>query len=442
MNDTLAILGHYLRAKYRPHAKTRGQLERRQERRFAQLSRDVLVHSPFYRSYAGKPLGEYPFADKALAYDAFDRINTRGLKRDELIALALSSESSRDFSATLGEIAVGLSSGTSGRRGLFVTSRQERRRYAGAVLAKGLRGSLLRGRRVALLLRANNPLYEAVNRSRRIQFGFFDLLAPFERNLAALEAFAPNVLIGPPQALRLVADAVASGRIRLGPEQIVAGAEVLERADALAIEAAFGVQLDQIYQATEGFLGITCHRGTLHLNEDGIIFERHVIDRASGRFMPIVTDLWRSTQPVVRYRLDDVLVERSEACPCGSVFAAIARIEGRADDILLLPRIDGDALVPVMPDFVRDGLALVHDRVADYRVIQHDPGEIEVLVQGPSTEAARSTALEVLARVFAAAHVRMPSVRFGATIPRDLSRKLRRVERRFTPAQTSNPCAF
>ena len=117
-------------------------------------------------------------------------------------------------------------------------------------------------------------------------------------------------------------------------------------------------------------------------------------------------------------------------------------MKGRADDILLLPRLDGGALVPVMPDFVRDGLALVHDRIADYRVIQHDPNEIEVLVEGPSAEAARGTALEVLARVFAAAHVRMPRVRFGATIPADLGRKLRRVERRFSPAQSSNPCAF
>ena len=152
----------------------------------------MLAHSPFYRLYAGKPLSEYPFADKALAYDAFDRINTRGLKRDQLVALALAAENSRDFSATMGEIAVGLSSGTSGRRGLFVTSRAERRRYAGAVLAKGLRGGLLQRRRIALLLRANNPLYEAVkSKPWRILFAFFDLLAPLEQNLASLEAFAP-----------------------------------------------------------------------------------------------------------------------------------------------------------------------------------------------------------------------------------------------------------
>ena len=103
-------------------------------------------------------------------------------------------------------------------------------------------------------------------------------------------------LIGLPQALRLVSDAVVRGRIRLGVRQIVAGAEVLEQSDAASIEAAFGVRLDQIYQATEGFLGITCHHGALHLNEDGLIFERRYIDRASGRFMPSVTDLWRSTR--------------------------------------------------------------------------------------------------------------------------------------------------
>ena len=69
--------------------------------------------------------------------DAFDRMNTRRLRRDELMALALEAENTRDFTPLHGEFSVGLY-GTSGRRGLFVVSRAERERYAGVVLAKGL----------------------------------------------------------------------------------------------------------------------------------------------------------------------------------------------------------------------------------------------------------------------------------------------------------------
>jgi len=282
-----------------------------------------------------------------------------------------------------------------------------------------------------LLLRANNPLYETVKGSKRVTFAFFDLLSPFADLMKALAAFAPDVLIGPPQALRLVAEAVVRGEIPLAPQAIFAGAEVLEREDATAIEAAFGRRVDQIYQATEGFLGMSCRAGTLHLNEDAIIFERRYIDRESGRFMPVITDLWRSTQPIVRYRLDDVLIERREPCPCGSMLTPIERIEGRADDILFLPGITDQTLVPLMPDFVRDRLALAHDSIADYRVIQHGPTEIELLVEGRDREASCAAALEALSGAFDLVGVRRPRVTVGAAIPRDLGRKLRRVERRF-----------
>ena len=54
------------------------------------------------------------------------------------------------------------------------------------------------------------------------------------------------------------------------------------------------------------------------------------------RFSPVITDFTRKTQPIVRYRLDDVLVIRDTPCPCGDVQTAIERIEGRCDDQLLL----------------------------------------------------------------------------------------------------------
>jgi putative adenylate-forming enzyme len=439
--ESLAVLVHYLRARYGRAFRTRAQLEAWQRRRFAHFARTVLARSPYYRPFVGLPLAAYPLASKAVMMDAFDRMNTRGLRRDDLVALALRAEATRDFRPLHGEIAAGLSSGTSGARGLFATSARERQRYAGTVLAKGLRQGLRARTRVALLLRANNPLYETVNASARVRFAFFDLLAPFARTLRALEAYGPDVLIGPPQALRLVADAVAAGGARVAPRQVVAGAEVLERGDAAVIEAAFGFRLDQIYQATEGFLGITCAHGTLHLNEDGIIVERRSIDVASRRFMPVITDLNRSTQPIVRYELDDVLIECDEPCPCGSVLTALARIEGRADDILFLPRRQGGALEPLMPDFVRDRLALAGAAVSDYRVIQHGPGDVELLVAGADAERARATARTALYAACDAADVRRPAVRFGGPIALDPGRKLRRVERRFALPANEDACA-
>ena len=44
-------------------------------------------------------------------------------------------------------------------------------------------------------------------------------------------------------------------------------------------------------------------------------------------FYPIITDFKRTSQPIYRYRLNDILVEEKSPCPCGSVFTRIAKIE-------------------------------------------------------------------------------------------------------------------
>ena len=147
--------------------------------------------------------------------------------------------------------------------------------------------------------------------------------------------------------------------------------------------------------------------------------------------MPIITDFTRSTQPIVRYRLDDVLVERKSPCPCGSVSTAIERIEGRADDILFLPRIAGGHLMPVMPDFVRDALAPCQPVLSDYRVVQHAPDRFELRTEGADPGAARTASISALNAVFDGPAVRRPVYEAGAPIVRDLAKKLRRVERRF-----------
>ena len=434
MIDTLSILGHYLRTRHRPAFHSRPDLEAWQGRRFQGFAADTLSRSPYFRPFVGKPLGAYPMMDKTAMLANFDRMNTRGLSRAAVQEIAAAAERSRDFTPTIGDIAVGLSSGTSGQRGVFAVSRAERRLYAGVILAKCLPDSILRRTRVALLFRANNRLYEDVGKSHRIEFRFHDLMQPLDRVFADLVADKPDVIIAPPQVLRLLADGVIEGRLKLEPRRIISAAEVLEPADGRHIAKAFKQPVHQVYQATEGFLSSTCRHGTLHLHEDFIIFERHWIDRESGRFMPIVTDFNRTTQPIVRYRLDDVLVERSTACACGSPLTAIDRIEGRFDDIIALHRRDSGRLVPVMPDFLRDALANCHAAIGDYRVIQTDAGHIDLRLDAANLEWAFTTARDALSAAFIRLGLQPPEFALAGPIDRDPCRKIRRIQRRFAIA--------
>jgi putative adenylate-forming enzyme len=310
----------------------------------------------------------------------FAAFNTVGVPLDAALDVATRAERSRDFAPTLpGGISVGLSSGTSGTRGVFLVRPDERTRWAGTLLARLLTTrSLLRvldlggpPLRVAFFLRANSNLYTTVA-SRRIDFAFHDLLTPFDQHLARLGRRAPEILVAPPTVLRALAEVALAGVLRITPTQVVSVAEVLEADDVALIERAWGVPVQQVYQATEGFLGITCPEGRLHLNEDLVHVEPEWIDDGSPvptRFHPIVTDFSRTTQLVVRHRLDDVLRVSEARCPCGHPTRVIAAIEGRADDVLSL-RAAGGGVARVFPDVVRRALALVGG-LGDYRLEQH-----------------------------------------------------------------------
>lgn len=87
--------------------------------------------------------------------------------------VALRAEVSRDFTPMLGDISVGLSSGTSGNRGLFLTSSKERARWVAAIIHRVI-GWSWRPRKDGQFFRANNNLYESA-RSRLLDFNFFDL---------------------------------------------------------------------------------------------------------------------------------------------------------------------------------------------------------------------------------------------------------------------------
>lgn len=375
---------------------TRARLEQHQARELARFLPALCLTSRHFAPFKGLPLTRWPQMDKALMMANFDAMNTAGLQLKHVMQVALDAERSRDFTPTIGGISVGLSSGTSGRRGVFAVSAKEKAQWAGVMLAKALPQGLLAGERVALFLRANSNLYTAV-RNRWLTFSFFDLFQPFDQHLQALAACQPTIIVAPAQVLRQLALAVLSGRLAIAPKRVISVAEVLEPQDRILIEQAFG-QPHEIYQATEGFLASTCEQGVLHLNEEYLHVEPEWLDDAQRRFVPVITDFTRTTQPVVRYRLNDVLLARAQPCTCGRVTRALDGIEGRCDDLLMLPGRSGQAL-PVFADLLSRALAQALPPEADYRLVQNGPAALRLHAElaPPALEALRAHLARVLA---------------------------------------------
>lgn len=375
--DALVTAAHFVRTRWALDFHDRSKLEVWQQARLHRFIRDVLPRASYYRDRKALVLADLPIMDKAAMIDDFKARNTRGIRFDEAFEIGLKAETTRDFAPSLGDLTVGLSSGTTGNRGVFLVSPIERLRWAGILLGRALPQHLLHRMlspwqsplRIAFFLRANSNLYTTLN-SRRIDFTFHDLLLGAEAAVPNLNRSKPDVLVGPPSLLRALAVEAGAGRLTIAPSHVISVAEVLEGCDREAVSAAFGVVTHQLYQATEGFLGYTCEHGTLHLNESFVHVEPHWLDTDRTRFQPIITDFTRETQLIVRYRLNDVLRVAEQACPCGRAERAIAAIEGRADEVLWLPARGTGKPVAIYPDLIRRAMLFAGDTVRDFEVTQ------------------------------------------------------------------------
>ena len=417
-------LSVFLRARYGKGFASREAIAQHQQKAFQHLRRNIMPRSPFYAPYAGKPLSDWPLMNKALMMEYFTDINTVGITKEEALHIALTSEQERDFAPMIRNIAVGLSTGTSGQRGLFASNKRERALWAALMLGR-FSPSFLQRQRVSLFLRANNMLYERLGNAL-ISFEFYDLLQSFNSHLQRLADQQPTVLIAPAQILGLLAKAQKERIINIAPRCIISVAEVLSPEDKSAIEAVFGIRVDQVYQCTEGVLGMTCRAGNLHLNEAYMHIERDIIDEASGAFAPIITDLTRETQPVLKYRLDDILIPDNEPCPCGCASLRLKRIEGRCDDILYWRTADG-TLRMIPSDLIRQAMATAKTGISDYRTVQHGQKLLEIWLEAADYEQACAEVARNLAAQAMSVKAQLPELRFHTGIHRQHDQKRRRV---------------
>lgn len=427
MLDKLKILYYYLIFKYFHNFKSRQKLQKYQKIKIKSLFRYVGKKSSYYSylsTYNTKDFTNIDIIDKANFMKYFNKINTVGVDVKEAFDFSMKGEKQRDFKSKLKNITVGLSSGTSGHRGIFLVSDKEKNMWVGAILAKCLYSGIFHKYKIAFFLRADSNLYEAVG-SKNISFRYFDMYNDIEENVSKLNKFMPDILVAPPQVLLQLTNFDVS---KLPLKKIISVAEVLEANDRKVIQNKFGLNVDEVYQCTEGFLAHTCQYGSLHINEDIVKLEKEYIDRSSGRFIPIITDMYRRSQPIIRYRLNDILVEDNTMCKCGSAFCRISKIEGRQDDIFIFKGKSGQE-VQVYPDFIRRCF-LFSDSIKQYRVEQLNKSLLYVYIESINEDKAKTEILKAFKILAEDLNFDMPYITFKEYAVQQ-RKKLIRVERKF-----------
>ena len=289
MRKIFKIISAFIKVRYLSKWTSRNELLEYQEKQVRKHLEFLKENSPYFKNHN---ITEEFTMNKTFMMENFDELNTLGVKRDEAMEIALNSEKTRNFNQKYKDISVGLSSGTSGHRGMFITTPEEQGIWAGTILAKMLPRNDIFGHKIAFFLRADNDLYKAVN-SFLISLEYFDTFKDTDEHIERLNKYQPTMIVAPPSLLLVLAKKIEEGELKVSVKRIISVAEILEKADEEYIKKQFNQKIiHQIYQATEGFLACTCEYGHLHLNEDLIKFDKKYIDEK--RFYPIITDFRRT----------------------------------------------------------------------------------------------------------------------------------------------------
>jgi putative adenylate-forming enzyme len=429
MIEKLQILSAYAAKRWTlARLKSRSDVTARQQRLLKTLMLHATEHFPYYAPYKDVEFSAWPMIDKPILMQNFTDMNARALSGEAAWAAAETALKAGNMSAAMGDLTIGTSTGTSGQRGLFVVSAIERSLWLGSILAHCLPDFPFAKHRVAVMLATGNSLYDTANQSGRLAFSFFDLKKGLICHADGLQNFAPDVLIATPQAVRSLAD----HHVSLNLKHVFTGGEVLDPLDGAVIETWFGVRPRSIYQATEGFLGVACRFGHIHLNEDDMLFEEEPVTGHVGHFTPIITDLRRRTQAMIRYRLNDVLVKLPYPCQCGSAFQALARVEGRSDDVLEFLQQQADERLRIMPEALR-AIILDSDRaIQDFRLVQHAENKLTLGLASAQFQVSSSAAQNALLGYLRSIKVRNDPeviVQDLSDQPRDYGAKQRRIVR-------------
>jgi phenylacetate-CoA ligase len=360
----------------------RGAGQQLRAQRLQRLLDSALHDSPLYarRAAGARTLADLAPVGKAELMANFDDWATdRHITRCAAEAFVAAQHDVAD--AWLDRYLVWSSSGTSGQPGLFVQDAASLAAYD-AIDALRLRGGTASTPALGLWGMAKSFAYVAATggpyaghvslaRLQRIvpaalapQVHLLSVLEPVEQLAAQLQALQPDVLISYPSCAAALAQLQIDGQLALRLREVWLGGEQFSGAQRELLQRGFGCRVRNTYGCSEFYsMAFECPLGRLHLNDDWVILEG--VDEQHRPVPPgvfshttLLTNLANLTQPLLRYELTDRVCFDAAPCACGCALPTIA-VQGRADDVLHLPRQRGGTatLLPLVLETVLEEVA-------------------------------------------------------------------------------------
>ena len=385
--ETKNFVVFYLACKFRFKYFSSQQIKKYQQQKAQNIVAYAVGNSEFFKNFYSKAhttnFHSLPTINKKLMMDNIGDYNTVGLSKNEILDFCLDVEKTRDFTQRLHGMNIGMSSGTSGNKGVEIVTRAEES-YLKAALFARFNFPKYEKINLAFILRVSTPAFNLNMLGNKLTY--VSQLQSIEKINQQLTAINPNIISAPASMLKIIAKEIENKRLTIYPKKVVSYAEVLHPDVEQYIEKIFGCRVDQIYKCTEGPIAVSCSHGSLHINEDLVLVETLNSD---GTQTPIgspcqkllVTDLHKKSQPIIRYELNDIITISPHKCSCGSAFRVIQRIQGRADDVFWSKRLDSNEWQYIFPDYISRAVITTSDDVDEFQVIQNSPDDVLLRIQ-------------------------------------------------------------
>lgn len=330
---------------------TSQKVEELAKQRFTSLLEKTYHSSKFYRdlysSHGIKPNdlkdiipSDLPIIDKSMVMDNFNSLVTDPSITFKSVEDFLSND--KNPRNRFRDNTVIHTSGTTGVPGIFLYSKEEWSFIAALVVS-----------------RISQPIYNPFHKLRLAFLGFtgghyagvtltsdapkflyntklFSNPEDLQKLIFDLNEFKPDIISGYAGTIYQLALAKLDGRLKINPSRLQSSGEVLTANMRTTIESVFNQDVFDLYACTESIvLGIQkSGRDPFLLFNDWhhieVIDEEDNIVPEGTRGSLLITPLYRTLQPLIRYRLSDNMALKKTDSP----FIAIDRISGRTNDII------------------------------------------------------------------------------------------------------------
>lgn len=397
--NVLRTVWDFYRLRQNESKSRRGMLAMQQEE-LRKMLRYAYENSPYYRNAFEQkgiteenldnvPLSEFPSIDKTALLEHFGEIVTvRELQDDDIQEKLQKFDESEKEQGTLfrGKYHIVHSSGSTGKPGDFIYDGQAWNRMLSGIIRGALWG-LSVTQIGKLLLKKPRILYIAATDGRyggAMAVGdgidglgagrmYLDIKTPLAEWTYRVRSFTPDIIIGYPSAVKILAELVEQEGVKLNICRIVSCGEPLGNGLRQYLESVFHTGVINFYGASESLA-----LGVEQYPEEGMLLfdDLNVIE--AGDDGVYLTCLYNFAQPLIRYQISDSLILK-EADENGRYpFTKAEGLLGRNEDILWFE--DGSGRREFLHPLAIEGICIegLHDY--QFRKLSEDAFEMKAQV--------------------------------------------------------------